>query len=211
MPWVVFYQPSSVVEKKRTLDYQPAARVDTAVGALVTQIIMMAVLVATAATLYGKTESGSLDTVQQIAEAMTPFLGDFTGKLLFGLGMSGSAAVATIVVTLTAARTLGEVLGVKHSLEHEPHEAPWFYGIYTVTLVAGGLLIVSGIDLVSLSVGVQVMNALLLPIVLGFLYLLALRLPEPHRLKGAYAVVVGTVIAVSVGFAVYSGLSGLWG
>jgi Mn2+/Fe2+ NRAMP family transporter len=211
MPWMVFYQQSSVVEKKLTLADQPAARLDTAVGAVVTQIIMMAVLVATAATLYGKTQSGSLDTVQQIAEAMTPFLGEFTGKLLFGLGMSGSAVVATIVVTLTAARTLGEVLGVKHSLEHEPHEAPWFYGIYTATLVAGGLLIVSGIDLVSLSVGVQVMNALLLPIVLGFLYLLALQLPDPHRLKGAYAVVVGLVIALSVGFAVYSGLSGLWG
>jgi NRAMP (natural resistance-associated macrophage protein)-like metal ion transporter len=211
MPWMVFYQQSSVVEKKLTLDDQPMARVDTAVGAVLTQIIMMAVLVATAAALYGKTQSGALDTVQQIAEAMTPVLGEVTGKLLFGLGLSGSAVVATIVVTLTAARTLGEVLGVKHSLEHEPHEAPWFYGIYTVTLVAGGLLIMSGVDLVNLSVGVQVMNALLLPVVLGFLYLLALRLPEPHRLRGAYAVIVGVVIAVSVGFAVYSGLFGLWG
>ncbi len=61
--------------------------------------------------------------------------------------------VATIVVTLTAARTVSEVLGVKHSLEHEPPEAPWFYGIYTVTLVAGAVLIVSGIDLVRLSIG----------------------------------------------------------
>ena len=69
---------------------------------------------------------------------------------------------------------------------------------------------VSGVNLVSLSVGVQVMNALLLPIVLGFLYLLARRLPRPYRLQGAYAAVVGTVIATTVIFAVYSGLSGLW-
>lgn len=211
MPWMVFYQQSSVVEKKLTLDDQRPARLDTAVGALLTQIIMMAVLIATAATLFGKTQSGSLDTVQQIADAMTPFLGEFTGKLLFGLGMSGSAMVATIVVTLTAARTLSEVLGVKHSLEHEPHEAPFFYGIYAATLVAGGLLIVSGVDLVSLSVGVQVMNALLLPIVLGFLYLLAIRLPEPYRLSGPYAASVAIVIAATVVFAVYSGVSGLWG
>jgi Mn2+/Fe2+ NRAMP family transporter len=211
MPWMVFYQQSSVVEKKLTLADLPAARLDTAVGAVLTQVVMMAVLIATAATLFGRTQSGSLDTVQQIADAMTPFLGEFTGKLLFGLGLTGAAVVATIVVTLTAARTLSEVLGVKHSLEHEPHEAPWFYGIYTATLVAGGLLIVSGIDLVSLSVGVQVMNALLLPIVLGFLYLLARRLPEPHRLSGLYAAVVAVVIAVSVAFAVYSSVSGLWG
>jgi len=211
MPWMVFYQQSSVVEKKLTIEDQPAARLDTAFGALLTQVIMAAVLIATAATLKGRTHSGALDTVQQIAEAITPFLGETTGKLLFGLGLSGSALVATIVVTLTAARTLSEVLGVKHSLEHEPQEAPWFYGIYTATLVAGALLVVSGINLVSLSVGVQVMNALLLPIVLGFLYLLARRLPEPHRLQGGYAVVVATVIAASVIFGVYSGIAGLWG
>jgi hypothetical protein len=65
--------------------------------------------------------------------------------------------------------------------------------------------------LVSLSVGVQVMNALLLPIVLGFLYLLARRLPEPHRLRGGYAGSVAVIIAVSVIFGVYSGIAGLWG
>ena len=211
MPWMVFYQQSSVVEKKLTIEDQPAARLDTAFGAVLTQVIMAAVLIATAATLLGKTHSGSLDTVQQIADAITPFLGETTGKLLFGLGLSGSALVATIVVTLTAARTLSEVLGVKHSLEHEPLEAPWFYGIYTATLAAGALLVVSGINLVSLSVGVQVMNALLLPIVLGFLYLLARRLPEPHRLQGGYAVIVAIVIAASIIFGVYSGISGLWG
>ena len=179
------------------------------IGAVVTQVIMAAVLIATAATLAGATRSGSLDTVQQIADAITPFLGETTGKLLFGLGLSGSAVVATIVVTLTAARTLSEVLGVRHSLEHEPHEAPWFYGIYTATLIAGGLLIVSGVNLVSLSVGVQVMNALLLPIVLGFLYLLARRLPPPHRLQGFYAVLVAVTIAATVLFGLYSGIAGI--
>ncbi len=211
MPWMVFYQQSAVVEKKLTVEDLPAARLDTAFGAVLTQVIMAAVLIATAATLAGATQSGSLDTVQQIAQAITPYLGETSGKLLFGLGLSGSAMVATIVVTLTAARTLGEVLGVKHSLEHEPLEAPWFYGIYTVTLIAGALLIVSGINLVDLSVGVQVMNALLLPIVLGFLYLLARRLPEPYRLKGAYAWIVGVVIAAAVAFGLYSAVLGLWG
>jgi Mn2+/Fe2+ NRAMP family transporter len=209
MPWMVFYQQSSVVEKGLTVEDLPAARLDTAFGAVLTQIIMAAVLIATAATLAGSTRSGSLDTVEQIADAITPFLGETTGKLLFGLGLSGSAVVATIVVTLTAARTLSEVLGVRHSLEHEPHEAPWFYGIYTVTLIAGGLLIVSGVNLVRLSVGVQVMNALLLPIVLGFLYLLARRLPPPYRLQGFYAVLVAVTIAATVLFGLYSGVAGI--
>jgi Mn2+/Fe2+ NRAMP family transporter len=149
--------------------------------------------------------------VQQIAQGITPFLGETTGKLLFGLGMIGAALVATIVVTLTAARILGEVLGVKHSLEHAPREAPWFYGIYTVSLVASGLFVASGVNLISLSVGVQVMNALLAPIVLGFLYLLARRLPLPHRLSGGYAVIVVLTITLTTGFGVYAALAGIGG
>ncbi len=209
MPWMVFYQQSAVVEKRLTVDDLPAARWDTAIGAVVTQVIMSAVLIATAATLGRSGGNAPLETVQQIAESLTPFLGSTAGRLLFGLGMSGSALVATIVVTLTAARTLGEVLGVKHSLEHSPREAPWFYGAYTVSLAAAGLVVASGANLVALSVGVQVMNALLLPIVLGFLYLLARGLPTRYRLRGGYAIAVALTIGATAGIAVYTALAGL--
>ena len=209
MPWMVFYQQASVAEKKLTAEDLPMARWDTAFGAGVTQIIMAAVLIATGATLGLSNSGAPLDTVQEIAQAITPVLGQVTGKLLFALGMVGSALVATIVVTLTAARTLGEVLGLKHSLDHKPSEAPWFYGIYTVSLLVGGAIVASGLNLVMLSVGVQVMNALLLPIVLGFLYLLARRLPQPHRLQGWYAVVVALVILLTAGFGIYAGVAGL--
>ena len=210
MPWMVFYQQSAVVEKRlRPCDLR-AARWDTAIGAVLTQVIMAAVLVATAATLGRSGQSQTLDTVPQIAQAITPFLGQRTGTLMFALGMLGASVVATIVVTLTAARTLGETMGFKHSLEHAPREAPWFYGTYTLVLLLGALLVSSGIDLVKLSVGVQVMNAILLPIVLGFLYLLARRaLPEPHRLKGWYAGVAGAVIGLTVGFGLYAGVTGV--
>jgi len=211
MPWMVFYQQSAVVEKKLAVADLPAARWDTALGAVVTQVIMACVLVATAATLGKAHTNATLDSVQQIAHAITPFLGDRTGRLLFGLGMTGSALVGTIVVTLTAARTLSEVLGLKHSLEFEPRDAPWFYGFYTAALAAGGLIVASGVNLVALSVGVQVMNALLLPIVLGFLYLLARRLPEPHRIRGRYAGLVALVVTLTAGFGVFAGLAGLWG
>jgi Mn2+/Fe2+ NRAMP family transporter len=211
MPWMVFFQQSSVVEKKLKAADIAAERIDTAIGAVVTQIIMAAVLIATAATL-GKSGGGqALDTVQEISAAITPFLGQIGGNLLFGLGICGAALVATIVVTLAAARTLGEALGVNHSLDHEVSEAPWFYGAYAVALIGGALVVASGVNLVTLSVGVQVMNALLLPIVLGFLFLLARGLPEPWRLKGWYAWLSGSLIAVTTIFGVYSGLAGLWG
>jgi Mn2+/Fe2+ NRAMP family transporter len=209
MPWMVFYQQSAVVEKKLGMEDLRAARWDTAIGAVLTQVIMAAVLIATAATLGASGDGAPLDTVEGIAHAITPFLGETTGKLLFALGMTGSALVATIVVTLTMARTLGEILGVKHSLEHSPREAPWFYGIYTVALAGGALVVASHANLVALSVGVQVMNALLLPIVLGFLYLLARKLPMAHRLRGPYAVVVAAIIFATTVFGVYAGLTGV--
>jgi NRAMP (natural resistance-associated macrophage protein)-like metal ion transporter len=211
MPWMVFYQQSAVVEKKLKIADMNSARLDTAIGSVVTQLVMAAVLIATAATIGYAGKMQSLETVQQIAQAITPFLGERVGTLMFALGMIGAALVATIVVTLTAARTLGEVMGFRHSLEYLPREAPWFYGVYTGSLILGGFLVVSGISLVKLSVGVQVMNALLLPIVLGFLYLLARRaLPEAHRLKGAYAVVVAIIIAITAGFGVYAALIGVF-
>jgi Mn2+/Fe2+ NRAMP family transporter len=210
MPWMVFFQQSAVVEKKLTVKNLGAARLDTFLGSILTQVIMAAILIATAATLGAAGKSGELDTVEQIAEAITPFLGGFAGKLLFGLGLSGAALVAAIVVTVTAARTLGEILKVNCSLDHSPREAPWFYGAYTVVLIGSAAVVASGANLVSLSVGVQVMNAMLLPTVLGFLYLLARRLPEPYRLKGGYAALCAAIIAVSAGFGVYSGIAGLF-
>lgn len=210
MPWMVFYQQSAVVEKGIGIDDLPAARWDTAVGAVVTQLIMAAVLVVTAATLGATGNHTPLETVQQIADAITPFLGERFGKLLFSMGMIGAALVAAIVVTLTAARALGEVLGYRHSLEHTPREAPWFYAVYTLVLAIAGAVVASGANLVDLGIGVQVMNALLLPVVLGFLYLLARRLPEPYRLKGSYARTVAITIAITVSLGVYAGIVGIF-
>jgi Mn2+/Fe2+ NRAMP family transporter len=115
------------------------------------------------------------------------------------------------VVTLTAARALGEILGYQHTLEHSPREAPWFYATYTLALVLAAMMVCAGPNLVSLGVGVQVMNALLLPVVLGFLYLLARRLPQPHRLHGLYAGMVGGLIVLTVGLGLYAGFMGIIG
>ena len=53
-------------------------------------------------------------------------------------------------------------------------------------------------DLVSLNVAVQVMNAFMLPLVLGFLIALAVKaLPRAHRLRGSYLWIVVVVAAVT--------------
>jgi Mn2+/Fe2+ NRAMP family transporter len=210
MPWMIFYQQSAVVEKKLSVADLPAARLDTALGAILTQLITAAVLVATAATLGGK-QAGPLNSVGEIAGVLTPFLGRTAGTIVFALGITGAAIVATIVVTLAAARTLSELLGFDHLLEHKPREAPWFYVSYTAMLIGAALFVTSGVDLVRLSVAVQVMNALFLPLVLAFLFLLARRLPRPHRLEGVYAGAIAIALAGTGLLALFTAVAGIRG
>jgi NRAMP (natural resistance-associated macrophage protein)-like metal ion transporter len=212
MPWMIFYQQSAIVDKGLDTKHIKISRYDTAIGAVVTQVIMISVIITIAATI-GKTNPGTpLKTVHQISEAITPYLGTAIGHLCFALGMIGASLVAAIVVSLTAAWGLGEITGFKHSLEHKPKDAPWFYVVYCATLILGFILIESGINLVDLSVAINVMNALLLPIVLAFLYLLALKaLPDKYRLKGVYAWSVGIVLFITAAFGVIAAISGiLW-
>jgi Mn2+/Fe2+ NRAMP family transporter len=210
MPWMIFYQQSAVVEKGLKAQHLKWARWETGLGAVVTQLVMVSVLVAVAATIGRANPETPLQTVQQISDSLTPFLGVRMGRIVFAMAMSGSALIATIVVALTAAWSIGEITGARHSLADHPRDAPWFYGVFTLVLVAAGALVSSGINLVQLSVGVQIVNALLLPLVLGFLFILARKaLPESYRLKGAYAHLVGAVILVTSVFSVYAALKDL--
>ncbi len=209
MPWMIFYQQSAVADKKLRPEHYKDARWDTALGAIVTQLVMAAVLVAMAATIGKTNAAASLNTVGDIADALTPFLGPEIGRLVFGAGTIGAAMVAAIVVSLASAWGFGEVAGYKHSLEHRPQEAPWFYGVYTAAVVGGAIVVAVIPNLVALNIGVEVMNALLLPLVLGLLVLLAMKaLPAQHRIRGIYRWVVIVVSAVTAGLAVYGGISG---
>jgi Mn2+/Fe2+ NRAMP family transporter len=117
--------------------------------------------------------------------------------------------VAAIVVSLAFAWGLGEVAGYRRSLEYRPFEARWFYGVYAACVIGGALFVGLWPDLVSLNVGVQVMNALLLPVVLGFLIALARRaLPRGQRLDGAYYAVVLVVAIVICLLGMFGGFSG---
>ena len=187
MPWMVFYQQGAVIDKGLTVRHLRAARIDTLLGAVLTQLIMIAIVVAVAATLAGPGPARSLDNVESIAAALEPFLGWSGARLTFGLGIVGAGFVAAIVVSLAGSWGIMEALQLPHSLSDRPREARWFYGVYTFAHVGGAIVVLSGFSLVRLTVDVEVMNAILLPIVLGFLLLLEARvLPDEFRMKGLH-------------------------
>jgi Mn2+/Fe2+ NRAMP family transporter len=212
MPWAIFYQQSALIDKGLGIGHLKIARLDILIGAVLCQTVTAAVLIAAAATFAQQQQPVQLENVPQLATAFSATLGPVIGHVVFVAGLGGGALVATVTVCLTAAWALGEVAGVHHSLEHDPLQAPWFYAAFALILMLGGGLVASGVNLIRLSIAMGVVNALLLPIALGFLFQLArTKLADPMRLKGAYAATVGTIFFCAAATGVYAALAGIAG
>jgi len=205
MPWMVFYQQGAVVDKHLSVATIRQARHDTAAGAVLTQLIMISVVVTMASTIGAHNGETALNTVGDIANALTPYLGRVGGTVLFGLGMLGAALVAAIVASLAGAWGLSEVFGWRHTLNERPNRATAkFYITYSLAHLLGAALVLASVDLVNLAVDVEVMNALLLPIVLGLLLALEARaLPEEWRMRGPRKYIARTLCLVVMGFGLY--------
>ena len=208
-PWMVFYQQSATADKQLKAGQLRAARWDTACGAVLTQLLTASVLVAAAATMGAHGPSVHLDSVADVSAALTPLLGPHTGKLIFSMGVLGAALVAAIVSSLALAWGIGEVAGYQRSLELRPRQAPWFYAVYAVAIAGSAALVWLIQDMVWLTIGAQVINALMLPLVIGFLIALARTLPVAQRLKGPYLWLLVVLSIVVCGLGLWGGISGL--
>lgn len=205
MPWMIFYQQSAVVQRGLSVKALKQARLDTGVGTLLTQGIMIVVVIALAATVNKTNPGAALNDVGQIASSMAPFLGTNTAHILIGASILGGALVAALVVSLAGSWGLAEVLGWKHSLNDRINRRnAKFYITYGLAHVAGAALVLASVDLVGLAVDCEVMNALLLPLVLGFLLALEAKcLPREHRMRGVYRFVLTTLCLIVMCFGLY--------
>jgi Mn2+/Fe2+ NRAMP family transporter len=192
MPWMVFYQQGAVAHKRLGVRELRLARLDTALGAVVTQLVMISVLMVTAAGVRGGGRR-SLGSVGDISDAMSAYLGRFPAHLVLGLGLGGAAMVAAIVVSLASAWAVTEVIDVRRSIDDELRQAPLFYGLYVGCIAVGAGVVLIGHSLVRLAVDVEILNAVLLPLVLALLLVLARRsLPRPQRLRrGEWVMLIG--------------------
>lgn len=171
-PWMMFYQQSATVRKGLTTADYPAARLDTGVGAVLTQLVTAAVLITVAATLGpSKGLAKGLASIGEISEALTPFLGDWLARGVFSAGILGASLVAAIVASLTLAWAVSDLTGGGTSERNRSFSIP-----FSLALIASALLVGLVPDLVWLNVTAQIMNTVMLPLVIVGTILLARRL-----------------------------------
>lgn len=193
MPWMIFYQQSATVDKGLRLPDLGFARLDTAFGAVMTQLIMIAVIVTTAATLF--VHHVSVSDAAHAALALEPLVGRFAG-VTFGAGLIGASLLGAFVVSLATAWAFGEAFAWPCSLNHHCLEAKRFYGLYLFCiLLAAAIVLIPGLPLVQVTLHVEAFNALVLPIVLGFLLVMA---NDPKILGQRRNSLLGNITAISI-------------
>jgi Mn2+/Fe2+ NRAMP family transporter len=194
MPWMIFYQQSAVVDKKLTVEALPHARVDTAIGAVATQLIMVAIIVTTAATLF--VHHQTVQDAAHAALALVPLTGSKAAGIAFGAALLGAAMLGALVVSLATAWAFGEAFRWPCSLDFGCTQAKRFYGLYAAMVIVAALIVlVPHLPLIKITIYVEAFNAFVLPLVLGFLLVLS---NDRKILGDRVNSTLGNVIAIGV-------------
>jgi Mn2+/Fe2+ NRAMP family transporter len=180
-PWMQFYLQASVVEKGITVRQYRASRWDVILGCIFTDVVAWFIIVACAATLYAAGHH-KIEDAAAAAQALRPLAGEYA-YLLFAAGLFNASLFAASILPISTAYAVCEGLGFESGLDKKFHEAPVFYWLYTLLIVAGaGVLLIPRLPLVNVLVLSQVVNGIVLPFVLIFMLLLT----NDRELMGEY-------------------------
>jgi Mn2+/Fe2+ NRAMP family transporter len=198
-PFMQLYVQSAVVERGIGPDELNAERAEVITGSLFANLIAGFIIIATGATLYVHGDH-VVNSAADAARALAPFAGRYA-EVLFAVGLLGASLLAAAILPVTAAYVIAETFGFEKGIRHRPREAPVFVGVISVLIAVGTVVaLVPGVPVFKLLVGVQVVNGVLLPITLFFVWRLAAnrRLMGRHANGRTFNVLAGaTVIATS--------------
>ena len=199
-PWMQFYLQTSVVEKGVTRRQYRTSRIDVISGCIFAVIVAWFIVVACAATLFVH-GFHTVSDAKDAAQALRPLAGDYA-YILFAMGLFNASLFAASILPLSTAYTVCEGLGFESGVGKTFKDAPIFYWLYTVLIVAGaGVILYPNLPLVRISILSQVVNGIVLPFVLVFMLLLV----NKKDLMGTYVnsrfynVVAWTTTAIMVG------------
>jgi Mn2+/Fe2+ NRAMP family transporter len=184
-PYLFFWQSDQEVEEKiskgKTTLWQRKgatdkelrfASWDVIVGMLVSNTVMYAIILTTAATLFtaGKHD---VQSATDAAQALRPLAGPFA-SLLLALGLIGSGCLAVPVLSGSAAYALSEAFGWSYGLEKRPRRAKHFYIIITLAMLIGMVISLIGINPIVALFWSAVINGVLAPPLLLLLMLITM-------------------------------------
>lgn len=156
-PYLFFWQAGQEIEEQRRHHVKPLCitpsaagpelkriKIDTLTGMAFSTIISLAIVFATAATLYAN-GIREITTSQQAAEALRPLAGQFAFAM-FAIGIIGTGLLAVPVLAGSAAYAVTEMAGFPGSLDAKPVKARLFYATIAVTTLSGASLSAIGVD-----------------------------------------------------------------
>ena len=195
-PYIQLYEAGAVVDKGvRPAEYR-YQRIDAIGGAIISDVVSMTIIIATAAAIGG---TGALTSASQAAQALVPVAGQ-AAETLFGIGLLGASALAAAIVPLSTSYAIAEAVGVERSVSSSFQRAPVFLGIFTFQIIFGALVVLVPGNLVTLIVNTQVLEGVITPITLTFILILANRSSLLGRgANGRVARWLGAITVVTVG------------
>ena len=148
-PYLFFWQSSQEVEEVRQAPgveplikaprQAPAAieriRVDTIAGMLMSNLIALAIMIATAATLHQHGIT-NINSAAEAASALRPIAGRFASTL-FAIGIIGTGLLAIPVLAGSTGYAVAEAAGWKTGLDNMPWEARGFYSVIGAAVLLG--------------------------------------------------------------------------
>jgi len=209
-PYLFFWQAAQEVEDTkaepldRPLRESPAAgpdalariKLDTLVGMGFSNLVALAILVTTAATLH---QAGvtAIDSAAQAAEALKPLAGGLA-VILFSIGIIGTGLLSIPVLAGSAAYALGEARGWPVGLARRPLHAKAFYGAIALATLLGAAANVFQLNPVKALVWSAVLNGIVAVPVMALLMVLtrSTRIMGQFRISGVWAVLgwAGTIV-----------------
>jgi Mn2+/Fe2+ NRAMP family transporter len=194
-PYMQFYLQSAVAEKGINANELGYERADAILGSIWTNGIAICIVIATGAALFG---SGVvLNDAADAAKALQPVVGDLS-TALFATGLFGASALAAMIMPISTAFVICEAFGWESGVGKPVRDAPAFFTLFTFVLLVGAVVtVLPNVDLISLILGSQYLQGLLLPIVLIFM----VKLVNNRKLLGAHTNgrLLNTLALVSVG------------
>jgi Mn2+/Fe2+ NRAMP family transporter len=195
-PYLFFWQASQEVEEiKNVKARKPLARspeqgpdaierikVDTYIGMAFSNLVALAIMFTTAATLHA---AGTTDiqTSSQAAEALKPIAGPFAFAI-FAMGVVGTGLLAVPVLAGSAAYAIGEAFKWPIGLDRKPKEARAFYGAIVVATFSGIAITISPLDPIKALFWSAVVNGLVAVPVMAMMMLIG----SNERIMGKFAV-----------------------